>query len=174
MMSAELHLEASVAMSTYIHTGPFENIFRGGYNGSGYSPKTSCSQKKKSLARSRPSGKIRVKIRQTPAEPKSGKIRQNPSKSGKIRQNPAKSGCTHLGCTLPRPTDFREHFPKTSGHKDWQSNRVGQRVDCTKVAYGERRDVHDAVLKATLATCNLRCLLKSSSASDSASLLPSC
>ena len=25
--------------------------------------------------------------------------------SGKIRQNPAKSGCTHLGCTLPRPTD---------------------------------------------------------------------
>ena len=57
---------------------------RGGYNGSGYSPKTSFLRTVWLAA---------GKIRQNPA--KSIEIRPNQSKSGKI---PAKFGCTQLGC----------------------------------------------------------------------------
>ena len=57
------------------------NLYRqggAGYNGSGYSPKTSCSHQVLLAA-------------------------AHPAKSIKIRQNLAKFGCAHLGCTLPRP-----------------------------------------------------------------------
>ena len=64
--------------------GRFHRQGGGGYNGSGYSPKTSCSHKVwLGAARPAKSGKIR----QIPS--KSGKIRQNPSNSSKIRPNPA-------------------------------------------------------------------------------------
>ena len=73
---------------------PVHKIRQGGegYNGSGYSPKTSCRTK---------SG-LQRHVRQNP---KSLQIWQNPAKSVKIRRLPAKSGCTRLGCTLARPTE---------------------------------------------------------------------
>ena len=88
------------------------------------------------------SGSEPLKIRQNPA--KSVKIRQNPAKSGKkIRQNPSKSGCTHLGCTLPRPTDSvvqegRRSFMSTWGMKghpglcDSQTFCMDPFVGCTQ------------------------------------------